>query len=173
MPETLQTRDWAAIRGWIAIILSTLSLLVASAAIYFSVHNFHLASSATISVETNTDTDEPPVGLQIDNDGPGGHPIKSLTYYVDKKPVDDIERAMDFGNLDSSLLQFYDIGSGEPLAPNEKQYLVKFSKPQDKRNQKELDRFTDFIDKHLAVEVEYCSLSGDCKTYCSENDWCK
>jgi hypothetical protein len=39
---------------------------------------------------------------------------------------------------------------------------------------KELERFNDFLDQHVAVETLVCSIiTGKCETKCSQEGWCK
>jgi inorganic pyrophosphatase/exopolyphosphatase len=122
---------------------------------------------------TADDGDDLPVGIVIQNAGPGPARIKSVTYFVDKKPVGDVDKATDFENMD--YIHFIQLEDGDTLAVGEKIWLLKYSKTQrGKQDDKELDQFLDIIDHHLAVGVEFCPvLGGDCGRKCSTKGWCE
>ena len=111
---------------------------------------------------------EPTVGVRIMNVGPGPAVIKKVTYYVDRKPVRDEEEAIGYGKLSGSLVRYYSFDEDDTLAKDEQHFLFYLST----KHKKELDRFIDFIDEHLAIEVTYCSLKGDCVTKCSTKGRC-
>lgn len=59
----------------------------------------------SVNFDTETDTEDRytqhnPVGIAIDNSGPAPTRIKSITYYVDRKPVRDISEAIEYGKFD-------------------------------------------------------------------------
>jgi hypothetical protein len=132
-----------------------------------------LSMKPSVDFETQNDADEPPVGITIQNAGPEPAIIKSVTYFVDKKPVGDLEKLVDFASLQT--FQGYEFDEGDTLAVGEHHWLVSIrDKPRGKSDEKVFDNFIDLIDHHLAVKVEFCpALPGECSTKCSTKDWCK
>jgi hypothetical protein len=126
----------------------------------------------SVGIELETDTDDFPVGAQIDNAGPGPAVIRSVTYYVDRKMIGDVVKLVDFSNLDE--VPTFDFDDGDTLAVGEHHWLLSIrSKPHGKDEEKSFDEFIDLIDHHLAIEVKFCPvLPGDCYTKCSPKGWC-
>ncbi len=160
--------------------LSVVAILISLGALLFSALQWHdahsqllLSMKPSVNFMNQNDPDEFPVGISIDNAGPGPAKIKSVTYFIDKKPVGDVDRATEFADLED--IQFLELEEGETLAAGGKEWLLKMSKrPHSKEEQKELDNFIDVISHHLAVEVEFCPvISGDCGKKCSTKDWCQ
>jgi hypothetical protein len=132
-----------------------------------------LSMKPSVDFEIADDPDDLPVGIDIQNSGPGPAVIKSITYYVDKKVVGEVSKLVDFENLEN--VPTYDFDNGDTLAVGEHHWLLSYkSKPQGRDDQKKFDGFVDLIDHHLAAEVEFCPvLPGDCFTKCSTKGWCK
>jgi len=126
----------------------------------------------SINFMSEDDPDELPNGIGVENAGPGPAIIKSVTYFVDKKPVGDVNKAVDFANLED--VHVLDLEDGETLAVGKTEWLMKYTKkPRGKQDQAAQDKFLDLIDHHLAVEVRFCPvLSDDCGKKCSTKDWC-
>jgi hypothetical protein len=51
------------------------------------------ALKPSVDIYTGADPDTPPVGISITNSGPGPALIKSVTFFVDRKPVQDANEA--------------------------------------------------------------------------------
>lgn len=132
-------------------------------------HRIAVESTANVSVMQDADDSQPLNGLQIMNDGPAVARLKSITYYVDRKPVDSADDVIDFGKLqDVGTFQFND---NDTLAAGGREWLLSMST---KVKPKGLDNFNDFLEHHVAVEVEVCSdVTGKCQTQCSQENWCK
>ncbi len=132
-----------------------------------------LSMKPSVDFDTETDIDDLPVGISIGNAGPGPAIIKSIGYYVDKKFVGDVDKLVDFAKL--NYIPTFDYEEGDTLAVGERHWLLSYrDKPRGKKEEKELDDFVDFIDHHLAVEVQFCpALPGQCSTKCSTKGWCK
>jgi hypothetical protein len=132
-----------------------------------------LAMKPSVDFDTEDDPDEPPAGLAISNAGPGPAIIKSLTYYVDRKQVRDVSEALDYGKVNTDQVSYFELDPDDTLAVGEKDWLLKYHGLHgSKFKQKDLDAFVDFIDQHLAVEVSFCSLTGECSTKCSTKGRC-
>jgi hypothetical protein len=126
-----------------------------------------------VDFDTEDDGDEPPVGIAIENIGTGPAKIKSITYYVDRKPVKDYNEAAEYGKLNPDQTTFWDFDTDndDTLGVGQKYWLFRHRK-RGKEDQKELDKFVDFIDHNLAIEVQFCSILGECWKKCSTKDRC-
>jgi hypothetical protein len=84
-----------------------------------------------------------------------------------------VDKLVDFSNLQN--IPTYEFDEGDTLAVGERHWLLSYkNKPHGKKEEKELDDFMDFLEHHLAVEVQFCpALSGECSSRCSTKDGCK
>ncbi|MGA2674857.1 MAG: hypothetical protein ABSE99_16690 [Terracidiphilus sp.] len=114
-------------------------------------HNLLLLSmKPSVDFELLDDPDDLPVGIDIQNSGPGPATIKSITYYADKKLIGDMDKLLNFTDL--STIQTYDFEEGDTLAVGEHHFLLSYkNKPHGKGEQKTLDKFVDLIDHHLGT----------------------
>jgi hypothetical protein len=162
---------------------TVLSLLISLAAagftglLWYETRNALLLSTKPhVDFDVEGDPDEPPVGIAISNAGPGPATIKSVIFYVDRKSVKDAEEAgMTYGKLSESELGYYELEPGDTLAVGEKVWLISYRKPKGgKINPKNLEKFADFIDQNLAIQVTFCSAVREdvCWTKCSTKDRC-
>src|SRR5262249_18077491 len=70
------------------------------------------------------------VGIALRNAGPGPATIKSIVFYVDRKPVQDaFEAGKTYGKLSEAELGFYELEPGDTLAVGEKVWLINYRKP--------------------------------------------
>jgi len=160
-----------------------LSLLISLAAAGFTGMQWYetpeallLSAKLHVDFDVETDPDEPPVGIAISNAGPGPATIKSVIFYVDRKSVQDAEEAgKTYGKLSESELGYYELEPRDTLAVGEKVWLISYRKPKGgKPNQKNLEKFADFIDQNLAILVTFCSVIREevCWPKCSTKDRC-
>lgn len=133
-----------------------------------------LSVKPSVDFYTGNDPDSPPIGIAISNSGPGPATIKSVTFYVDRKSVRDAEEAGNtYGGLSLPELDYYELEPDDTLAVGEKEWLIQYRKPRaGKVNQKNIEKFSDFIDQHLGVEATFCSIMGNCWTKCSTKGRC-
>jgi hypothetical protein len=175
---------------WLPIAISLVSLGLAVGALAVSIRTYGLykvqvaeegrraaeedrriaiENTAQVSVVQIEDTDEPINGFQIWNDGPGIARLKTITYYVNKLPLDDVTDVIDYGKLDN--VGYFQFNDNDTLAAGAREWLLSKST---KGNQKDVAQFNEFLDDHVAVEVEVCSdITGKCQTQCSHDGWCK
>ncbi len=134
-----------------------------------------LAMKPSINILTETDP-ETSAGISIQNAGPGPAKIKSITYFVNKKPVADAEKALEFAKVPKITDDVYtlELEEGDTLGVGQTEWLIKYAKkPRGKNQQEELDKFLDFIDQDVAIQVEFCPVLGnDCAKKCSRTNWC-
>jgi hypothetical protein len=162
---------------------TVLSILIAVAAAGFTGMQWYEARNALllstrlhVDLDTEDDPDEPPVGIAVTNAGPGPAVIKSVTFYVDRKSVRDADEAgRTYASLSASELGYSELEPGDTLAFGEKVWLIQYRKPRgNKINQKNIEKFADFVDQHLAIEVTFCSAIREdvCWTKCSTKGRC-
>jgi hypothetical protein len=162
---------------------TALSIIIAVAAAGFSGLQWYearngllLSTRPHVDFDTEDDPDTPPIGIAISNAGPGPAIIKSVMFYVDRKPVRDAEEAgTTYANLSMSELDYKELEPDDTLAVNEEVWLIRYRKPRGgKINQKNSEKFADFIDQHLAIEVTFCSTIREdlCWQKCSTKGRC-
>jgi hypothetical protein len=162
-------------RDWVAITISMLALLFTALQWINARSATSFATRPLIDFYTEDDVDEPRVGLEILNDGPGAAIIKSVTYYIDDKSVGDYQRAdesydkrIGLKSADDDYVLFLDYDPGDALAPGQSSWM--FFRRSSQR--KDLDKFIDFVDNHLAIGVTYCSVRNECWQKCSTANRC-
>ena len=160
---------------WVPIVIS-LGAVAFTGLQWWDTH-IHVLLSLKPSVDfyIGDDPDSPPVGIAITNAGPGPAVIKSVTYYVDRKSVRDAEEAgTTYGHLSGVELDYVEFDPDDTLAVGQKEWLINYRKPHgSKINQKTIEKFADFIDQNLAVEVTFCPIMGNCSTKCSTKGRCR
>jgi hypothetical protein len=168
--------------GW----LSCASLLISVAVAAFTwlqwreMHNDWLFKvKPHVDFDAEDDPDLPPVGLELSNGGPGPALIKSVRWYVDRKPVRDSAEALEYGKINSDIVAYIEFDPDDTLAVGDKVWLMQYRKPHggkkkgSQKDEKDLNDFLDFIDYHVAVKVHYCTVTEDpCWDKCSTKDRC-
>lgn len=154
--------------------LSILSLVIsafATAIACVSLWETHEQNQRTLATSvdfmTTYDQREKTVGIAVLNSGPGPASISAIRFYVDGKQVKDADEAAKLGNIDPETMSSVDM-SGGTLGVGETVWL--FSRATKAKNRKDLDKFTDFADAHLAIFVRSCSLARVCGDKCSADD---
>jgi hypothetical protein len=165
-------------------IASAVAIVVSLAAATFSglqwrearEQNF-LSTRPHVDFDTEDDPDEPMVGIAIMNAGPGPALIKSVSFFVDRKPVADAdEMGLTYAKLSAAELDYQIMEPGDTLAVGEKVWLIDYRKPRGGNvNQKNKSAFADFIEKNAAIEIEFCSVirETECWTKCSDKGRCR
>ena len=136
-----------------------------------------LSTKPHVDFQIENDPDQLPVGIAVKNAGPGPADIRSVTFYVDRKPVADAEEAGNtIGKLSLSELDYEIFDPDDTLAVGETAWLIRYRKPRGgKINQKNLEHFADFVDQNLAIEIQFCSTIREdlCWTKCSTKGRCQ
>lgn len=159
---------------------TVMSILIAVAAAGFTGLQWYeahqqllLSMKPSVDFDTEDDPESPPIGIAIRNEGPGPAIVQSLKYHVDRKQVKDLAEAATDGNISSDQIDSFEFDPDDTLAVGEKEWLVKYHKPRGgQANPKDADHFADFINQRLAIQVEFCSVMGDCWIKCSKKDQC-
>jgi hypothetical protein len=158
----------------VAIVISFVAVFFSGLQWYEARNQLLLSMRPSVNFMTNSDDDEFPVGISVDNAGPGPAKIKSVTYFIDKKPFSDVDKALQSINRGSfEDIHSVDLDEGDTLAVGSKEWLVYYNKPQQKQHPAEVDDFLELLETHLAVQIEFCPvLSGECGKKCSMKDMC-
>jgi hypothetical protein len=129
----------------------------------------------TVDFIIGNDPDDPPVGIAISNSGPGTAMIKKIIFFVDRKSVTDAEEAgTTYGKLSLAELDYTEFDPNDALPVGSTFWLIRYRKPRGgKMNPTTVDRFADFVDRHLAIEVIFCSIRGQCWPKCSTKGRCE
>src|SRR5216684_3009847 len=108
------------------------------------------------------------VGLAVENNGPGPAIIKSVNYFVDRKPVKNPEEALRYGKLNPDHDHGDEFEEDDALASGRTTWLIDYQT----KDKKEMARFIEFLDEHLAAEISYCSIKDECTKKCSDKGRC-
>jgi hypothetical protein len=163
---------WQAV-GTIAPIVISVAAALFTGLQWRETHNqLALSMKPAVDFDTEDDPDDPPVGIVIANSGPGPAVIKSISYYVDRKLVKGPEEAAQLGKLDVEELSAFEFDEGDTLAVGQKEWLFRYRK-MSKPDERQAQRYADFVGSHLGIEAEFCSVLGDCWIKCSTRGRCE
>jgi hypothetical protein len=129
-----------------------------------------------VDFDTEDDPGAPEVGITIFNARPGPAVVKSLAYFVDGKPVKDVDEVAAKAHINRDQIEDNGFDPGDTLAVNEKVWLLKYRKLRGgKGNPKDVEHFADFIDQRLGIEVMFCSVTDEdtCWPKCSTKSLCR
>jgi hypothetical protein len=123
-----QTARYTRINAWYvlaSVIVLALSAVATLGVSLWSAHDTRealvLSNRPHVDFDTEADADTPPVGIAITNAGPGPALIKSITFYVDRKPVADADDAgLNYAHLSKAELDYQELEPGDTLGINEK-----------------------------------------------------
>jgi hypothetical protein len=176
MPRWSEFPWGTAIAGVVAIYGAVLSTVVFLDQRYEARNQLVLSTKPHVDFDIEDDPDEPPVGIAIKNGGPGPATIKSVIFFVDRKTVRDADEvAKSYAKLNETEYSYSEFDPDDTLAAGETLWLIQYRKPRkEKLNQQKLEKFSDFIDQHLAIKVTFCSTVREdlCWHKCSTKDWC-
>lgn len=130
---------------------------------------FQSAFKPLINFDTQDDPYTQPFGVAIVNRGKGPALIKSVTYWFEHTPYSDPADAIAAAKLNIDHLDSHD--GGDALGAGEKEWLLLMPKRY-AASKKEAGDFALFIDADLAIEIEFCSLVGECMKKCSGPNLC-
>jgi len=133
---------------------------------------FQSAFKPLINFDTEYNSDTPPFGMAIENRGKGPALIKSITYWFNHTPYRNDSDVIAAAKLNYDHVSDYDLGVDDALGVDEKEWLVAMPKRYASVKKEEAGRFALFLARDLAIEVEYCSLAGECVRRCSTPSLC-
>jgi hypothetical protein len=159
---------WGWVKNEVAIVISIVAVIFTALQWYEARDQKLLAIHPSVSLETDTDETERPLGVTLKSLGPGIAEIRSITYYVDRREAKDVDEAFRFGHLNPENNHPMELDENEPLGVGETVFLIDYRS----KDKNELKRVADFLDNSLAVKVTYCSIAGQCWTKCSYKNHC-
>jgi hypothetical protein len=123
---------------------TVLSILIALAAAGFTGmqllearNQLLLSTKPHVDFDTESDPDKPPVGIAINNAGPGPALINSVNFYVDRKPVQDADEAgRTYAKLSASEFDAEIIEPNDTLGVGEKNVAYTIPQTASGKNQR-------------------------------------
>jgi hypothetical protein len=157
------------LRDWVPLAVSLAAAAFTALQWLEARHETQLSHAALVGFEIDTDPTERRLGVSLRNAGPGVATVRSVRYFVDRQPIDDIDAAVEKAKLIPNHEFDIELDAEDPVSVGETVWLIDY-RPKSKD---EKQRAIDFIEKHLSVGVEYCSAEGKCSRICSTKDWCQ
>ena len=161
----------AVLRFWLPLVIS-LAAAAFSGLQWFETHQQGSRSvQPLVDFDTESDPDSLPFGVAIENRGAGPAVIKSIAYFFDRQRISDLHELVVAARLNVDQMNKFEFDPDDTLGIGEKEWLL--SRPKKYRGEKkEAEKFADFLDDHLGIEVRFCSLAGECWTKCSSEGQC-
>lgn len=157
------------------VVISAMSFVIACAATVStvvqtcdSVRQNKIANDSSLGFDVDMDERDYKLGFSLRNVGPGKVHINGTAYFVDKKRVPGIEGAFEAAKLDSGRLRVVDLRDNW-MGPGEEVPLFRYTT---RRTEDAENVAATFIEDHLAVAVDYCTVGGRCEVKCSEKGLC-
>jgi hypothetical protein len=163
---------WQVVGAVVPIVISLAAALFTGLQWRETHNQLALSMKPAVDFDTEDDADDSPVGIAIANSGPGPAVIKSISYYVDRKQVKGPEEAAQLGKLDVEELSAFEFDEGDTLAVGQKEWLFRYRKTS-KPDERQAQRYAEFVGTHLGIEAEFCSVLGDCWIKCSTRSRCE
>jgi hypothetical protein len=157
------------LRDWVPLAVSLAAVAFTALQWLEARHETRLSHAALISFEIDTDPTERRLGVSLRNAGPGVATVRSVRYFVDRQPIDDIDTALEKAKLIADHEFDIELDAEDPVSVGETVWLIDY-RP---KSEDEKQRAIDFIEKHLSVGVEYCPAEGKCSRICSTENWCQ
>jgi hypothetical protein len=130
-----------------------------------------LSVQPSVDFDKEDDEDDPNIGIAIENNGPGTAIIRTITYFVDQKKVDDINDSLEFFKIDSRKVNYHYFDEDDSFKSGGTMWLVSYKHSKDP-DEEQIGKFIDFFQNHLGIEVKYCSTVNECWTKCSTKNRC-
>jgi hypothetical protein len=156
------------------VIISAMSVVIALAASTSAViqawdghRQNQIANDASLAFDIDTDDRGDRFGISLRNVGPGKVHVDKVIYYVDNKVVNDIESAIDAAKLDTNRLRTIDL-TDDWMGPGEVIPIFRYRAP----SKTEQEKAATFVEEHLEVAIDYCTVGGRCEIKSSERGHC-
>jgi len=158
-------------RDWLPLILSVATVAISWMA-YNDAHTASLLSvKPSVDFLTETEVEEPMVGVAVINAGPGPAVVREIAYFVDGKRVKDAFEATTYlGESELDGVRYLDYDVGDILAAGDQRWLL--SRKTANAKAEAMNKFIDFLDRRLVVDISYCALRGECWSRCSRSKAC-
>ncbi len=149
---------------WIALIVSVLAATFSGLQWFEARQQRQLQFAATLVFDIETElVTRRRAGIAVRNVGPGIARIRSVTYYLDGKELDDPLDGLAQAKLDPDRDEGVVLGLGDSMAAGEIDWLMRYPI----RHRDEEKRATDLVENRLQIAVDYCSAGGNCARACS------
>jgi len=156
-------------REWLSIILSGLAILVSLWAAQQAREARLISIRPLVDFYRDDDSGSPTLGVALHNSGPGVAMIKTMRYYVDRKPVSDWPAALKANGFDPDADYGTTFDPGDSLGVGEQVFFIRYRT----KDPQVAARFADFIDYRVGILLNYCTVGGtDCRTRCSVQTLC-
>jgi hypothetical protein len=159
-------------RFWLPTLISVVALVMTVLQAIDSREAREQAATPLVDFFTQDDENERTMGVSIKNNGPGVAQVKAMKYYVDGKLLAGLDEAIAAAQVTMSRPHQFQLEPGDSLAVGENIDLIKFQfRDKDKQA---ATKFSDFLDNHLGIEIEYSSIGGSTSSKrCSTEPLCK
>jgi hypothetical protein len=161
--------------AWIPIWISVLALVVSGTSAVFadlgwrnSTETIKLANVAKVDFDVDPYSDDPQVGIAIRSSGHGSATVERIVYFVDGRPVKDLDAALAAANLDPDANRGWSVDPGYEMGPGEVIWLLDYHAADDEAT----GRLVDFIQHRVQVKVNYCSVRQECEVSCFPSSSC-
>lgn len=131
---------------------------------------FESAFKPLINFDVQYDPYTQPFGIAAVNRGKGPALIKSVTYWFGHTPYSDPIDAVAAAKLNYDHFDYYD--TDDALGAGESKWLLIMPRRYAGAKPGEAVDFAAFITADLAIEIEFCSLAGECRKKCSGPSLC-
>jgi hypothetical protein len=126
-----------------------------------------ITNDSSLAFDIDTDERADRFGISLRNVGPGKVHINKVIYYVDNKAVKEIESAIEAAKLDTNRLRAIDL-TDDWMGPGEVIPIFRYRAP----SKDEQDKAATFVEDHLEVAIDYCTVGDRCEIKCSEKGHC-
>jgi hypothetical protein len=152
----------------IALVVSIVAALFSALLWLETRRQSHAQFGAAVTFDIDTLTRKHRLGIGLRNAGPGVAHIQSVSYFLDRKPVEDISDALEREGFDPDRDTGVDLDHGDLIPADDVIWLIDYSP----RNRAEELKASALMEHRLAVAVEYCDANDACARVCSEPDGC-
>lgn len=149
----------------LSLVISLMALVVAGVSYWETRQQDRRMLSSSVDFSTSFDDREKVVGIAVLNSGPAPARVDAIRFYVDGRLVQDADAAAEAANLDPDSLTSIDLKGGTIGVGETVQLFSRTTK-----NKKDLQKFLNFADDHLAIFIRSCSLANECAEKCSADD---
>jgi hypothetical protein len=116
------------------------------------------------------DVAESPLGVFVENSGPGVAQVKSIAYYVDGHRIESLGEALAAAHVQPRAEHDWELEPNDSLGVGREVWIVQF---RFRKNADQAGTFADFLSDRFGIQIEYCAVDGKhCRTTCSLKDRC-
>jgi hypothetical protein len=128
----------------------------------------HASFGAAVTFDIDTLAAKHHFGIGLHNFGPGVAHIQSVTYYLDRAPIEDISDALERLGFDPDHDTGVDLDHGDLAPADDVIWLIDYSP----RDRTEEAKVREIMEHRIATAVEYCDANDACVRICSQASGC-